>query len=119
MKCTYLMTLTIASVLTIASPKADASDAGETLPKAPAGWTSLFNGKNLDGWTQRNGTASYKVEGDTIVGTTAEGSPNSFLCTNKEYGDFELTFEVKDEVSPGVFKTSDSFLCVIMPVRLS
>jgi DNA polymerase-3 subunit beta len=31
----------------------------------------------------------------------------------------EVAFEVKDEVSPGVFKTSDSFLCVIMPVRLS
>jgi len=27
--------------------------------------------------------------------------------------------ELKDEVSPGVFKTLDSFICVIMPVRLS
>ena len=27
--------------------------------------------------------------------------------------------EVKDDVSPGVFKTLDSFICVIMPVRLS
>jgi DNA polymerase-3 subunit beta len=26
---------------------------------------------------------------------------------------------VKDEVSPGVFKTLESFICVIMPVRLS
>lgn len=31
----------------------------------------------------------------------------------------EVFFEVKDEVSPGVFKTLDSFVCVIMPVRLS
>ena len=31
----------------------------------------------------------------------------------------EVFFEVKDEVSPGVFKTLDSFICVIMPVRLS
>ncbi len=31
----------------------------------------------------------------------------------------EIFFEVKDEVSPGVFKTLDSFICVIMPVRLS
>jgi hypothetical protein len=30
-----------------------------------------------------------------IVGTTAEKSPNSFLCTTKDYGDFELQFEVK------------------------
>src|SRR5262249_42843713 len=39
-----------------------------------------------------------------IVGKTAEGSPNSFLCTVKEYGDFELKFEVKvdDALNSGV-----------------
>ena len=31
----------------------------------------------------------------------------------------EVFFELKDEVSPGVFKTLDNFICVIMPVRLS
>ena len=31
----------------------------------------------------------------------------------------EVFFEVKDEVSPGVFKTLETFVCVIMPVRLS
>ena len=33
------------------------------------------------------------------------GSPNSFLCTDKLYGDFELQFEVKlinDELNSGV-----------------
>jgi hypothetical protein len=71
---------------------------------AGAEWTNLFNGKNLDGWTQRNGTASYEIDGDAILGTTAEGSPNSFLCTDKDYGDFELTFEVKvdDALNSGV-----------------
>lgn len=59
------------------------------------GFVDLFNGKNLEGWTQRNGTATYRVEGNAIVGTTSEGSPNSFLCTDKLYGDFELKFEVK------------------------
>ncbi len=59
------------------------------------GFVALFNGKNLDGWSQRNGTATYRVEGDAIVGKTNEGSPNSFLCTDKLYGDFELKFEVK------------------------
>ena len=59
-----------------------------------SGWVSLFNGKNLDGWTQINGTAAYVVEDGTILGTTAEGSPNSFLCTEKTYADFELEFEV-------------------------
>jgi Domain of Unknown Function (DUF1080) len=59
------------------------------------GFIDLFNGKNLDGWSQRNGTATYRVEGDAIVGKTSEGSPNSFLCSNELYGDFELKFDVK------------------------
>lgn len=60
-----------------------------------AAWVNLFDGKTLHGWIQKNGTATYRVEDETIVGKTAEGSPNSFLCTEKEYGDFELEFEVK------------------------
>ena len=59
------------------------------------GWVSLFDGKTLKGWTQKNGTATYKVVDGTILGTTSEGSPNSFLCSNKNYGDFELEFEVR------------------------
>lgn len=60
-----------------------------------ADWVKLFDGKTLDGWIQKNGTAKYKVVDGTIQGTTNEGSPNSFLCSEKEYGDFELEFEVK------------------------
>jgi len=63
--------------------------------RAADDWVSLFDGKTLDGWTQKNGTAIYEVLGNTIMGTTNEGSPNSFLCTNKEYGDFELEFDVR------------------------
>lgn len=78
------------------------STASTTL--AEDGWTSLFDGKTLEGWTQRNGTATYKVVDGTILGTTTEGSPNSFLASNKEYGDFELEFEVKvdDALNSGV-----------------
>jgi hypothetical protein len=42
--------------------------------------------------------------GNKIKGTTKEGSPNSFLCSNKEYDNFELEFEVKvhDSLNSGV-----------------
>ncbi len=60
-----------------------------------SGWVSLFNGKDLSGWAQKNGTATYAVEDQCVVGRTAVGSPNSFMCTTQDYGDFELTFEVK------------------------
>ncbi len=56
----------------------------------------MFDGKTLDGWEVCNGKAKYWVEkGGVIAGRTAEGSPNSFLCTTNEYGDFILEFEVK------------------------
>ena len=67
-------------------------------------WVNLFNGKNLNNWIQKNGTATYRIEGDAITGKTTEGSPNSFLCTKKLYADFELEFEVKvsNELNSGV-----------------
>ncbi len=67
-------------------------------------WTSLFNGKDLNGWKQLNGNAKYRVEKGEIVGTTVANTPNSFLCTEKEYGDFvlELDLKVADEMNSGV-----------------
>jgi hypothetical protein len=57
----------------------------------------LFDGKTLNGWEVCNGQAKYRVENGEIVGTTAEGSPNSFLCTTREYGDFILEWESKND----------------------
>ncbi|MEC7696945.1 MAG: DUF1080 domain-containing protein, partial [Planctomycetota bacterium] len=53
-------------------------------------WMPLFDGTTLNGWEQKNGTAHYRIENGAIVGKTTDGSPNSFLCTTKDYGDFEL-----------------------------
>ncbi len=61
-------------------------------PQEP--WQDLFNGKNLRGWVQLNGSARYKVEQGELVGTTVLKSPNSFLCTTGEYSDFILEYEV-------------------------
>jgi hypothetical protein len=58
----------------------------------------MFDGKTLKGWEVCNGSASYRVVDGVVVGTTAEGSPNSFLCTQKEYGDFVLEYDVKTDV---------------------
>ena len=37
------------------------------------GWVALFDGKSLDGWEQKNGTATYRAEDGCIVGKTSEG----------------------------------------------
>ncbi len=46
-------------------------------------------------------------------------NPTFIMDPLKALAKDEVFFEVKDEVSPGVFKTLDNFVCVIMPVRLS
>lgn len=72
---------------------------------AESDWKTLFDGETLNGWVQKNGTATYRVEDGTIVGRTAQASPNSFLCSEELFGDFELTFDVKllnNELNSGV-----------------
>ncbi|SFG90818.1 3-keto-disaccharide hydrolase [Pedobacter insulae] len=59
----------------------------------------LFDGKTLNGWKAVAGKASYSVENGSIVGTMKSGTPNSFLITEKEYGNFILELDVKLEGS--------------------
>ncbi|MDF1826059.1 MAG: DUF1080 domain-containing protein [Verrucomicrobiales bacterium] len=61
----------------------------------PGHWIELFNGENLDGWVQRGGEATYEVIDEAIVGTTVPNTPNSFLCTEKDYSNFILEIEYK------------------------
>jgi|TARA_B110000240_G_scaffold198389_1_gene259138 hypothetical protein len=58
-------------------------------------WTNLFNGKNLDGWETRQGSAAYKVEGNQIIGISKFGTESTYLCSKKVYGDFILEVDVK------------------------
>lgn len=55
----------------------------------------LFDGQTIAGWAVKGGTATYRVEDGAIVGRTAEGSKNTFLCTTRDYADFEFECEVK------------------------
>jgi hypothetical protein len=64
------------------------------------GLKPLFDGKSLDGWKQHGGKAKYSVEDGAVVGRSVPNTSNSFLCTEKEYGDFILELEFK--VDPGL-----------------
>jgi hypothetical protein len=66
-----------------------------TMINAQNGWTPLFDGKTLNGWKRLAGMADYKAEDGAIVGTTVANSGNTFLVTEKEYGDFILEMDVK------------------------
>lgn len=56
---------------------------------------SFFDGKTLEGWEGLI-DPHWKVENGAIVGSAPKGLKfNTFLCSKKKYGDFELSFKVK------------------------
>jgi hypothetical protein len=101
----------VALLAAVATPVARAED-----NKPPAGFTALFNGKNLDGWQghidmkervtkkdqlgellpQRTRTAKehWTVKDGVIV---CDGKGGVSLQTDKDYGDFELMVDWKIE----------------------
>jgi hypothetical protein len=56
---------------------------------------SLFDGKTLAGW--EGNTDVFRVQDGAIVGGSLDKkvARNEFLCTTREYGDFELTAKFK------------------------
>jgi len=86
MKIITLATMFLACIMLQSyAPAADKDD----------GFKPLFDGKTLEGWIQRGGKAKYEVKDGVIVGTAVAGTPNSFLCTDKNYADFILEYEFK------------------------
>lgn len=69
-----------------------------TTMQSDDGWTPLFDGKTLDGWSPRGGGV-WKVDDGSILGLTGTGQ-YGWLCTTKNYGDFILEVETKIE-GPG------------------
>lgn len=65
---------------------------------------SLFNGKNLEGWTI-HGTELWYVEDGLLVCESGPDKAYGYLSTDKYYDDFELTLEFKQEANgnSGVF----------------
>jgi hypothetical protein len=96
MRRTVLAFALLALLAALPLARADESNPGTFRP--------LFNGKDLTGWVQHGGKAQYSIDGDTIVGTAVPNTPNSFLCTDRDYGDFilELEFKVDPLLNSGV-----------------
>lgn len=63
-----------------------------------AGFKPLFNGVDFKGWRIEGGAAEFAVENGEIVGRGVLNEPgNTFLCTEREYGNFILKLEFKLE----------------------
>jgi hypothetical protein len=69
-----------------------------------AGWKSLFNGKNLKGWTV-HGTEKWYVEDGLLICESGPDEAYGYLSTNKFYDDFELELQFLQEAdgNSGVF----------------
>jgi 3-keto-disaccharide hydrolase len=76
------------------------SYSGRAFAQAGAGWTTLFDGKNLDSWNTV-GDANWRIEDGSVVADKGDG----FLVSKNSYGDFELRVEfwIDDVANSGVF----------------
>jgi hypothetical protein len=87
----YLLVLLVSSVLFGQSQKAK----------------SIFNGKDLTGW-KIHGTERWYVENSELICESGPDKQYGYLSTDKNYKDFELTLEFKQEANgnSGVFYRS-------------
>jgi hypothetical protein len=71
---------------------------------AQDGFVSLFNGKDLTGWSVKGGDAKYHVENGNIVGVVNDARRNTFLCNEKEYENFifKAEFKYDQNVNSGI-----------------
>src|SRR6056300_301971 len=74
------------------------------IPMLAQAQTSLFNGKNLDGWTIQ-GTEKWYVENGLLVCESGPDEEYGYLTTNAFYDDFILELDFKQEAdgNSGVF----------------
>jgi hypothetical protein len=84
---------------------------GAAAPAQSISWLPLFDGKTLNGWTQKGGQAKFRVEEGQIIGSTVPNTPNSFLCTTRQFTNFilDLDFKVDDGLNSGVQIRSHCF----------
>jgi serine/threonine protein kinase len=54
--------------------------------------TSLFNGRDLTGWTPR-GAFGWRVENGVLIGEVTEQQPRGWLMSDKSFDNFELDFQ--------------------------
>ena len=74
------------------------------VPVSEPKWTTLFNGQNLDGWRIRDGDSTVLVDDGMIVAVSQDPVRESYLVTEKTYGDFilELDMKVIGKMSSGI-----------------
>lgn len=95
-----------------------------SLPVIAQNKASLFNGKDLTGWTI-HGTEKWYVQNGELICESGPDKQYGYLSTNQNYKNFELTLEFKQEANgnSGVFFRSSiegvkitGWQCEVAPV---
>jgi hypothetical protein len=81
---------------------------------SPAPWVSLFNGKDLSGWTIKGDPAGkvWVKDGEIICNQTTNTTEHTYACTAAKYGDYILETDVKID---GAFSSGIILRCVDVP----
>ena len=103
-----LMLLSVLLVISCSdgSTSSSSKDEGvsDTQNSSDSGWISLFNGKDLTGWTI-HGTEKWYVENGELVCESGPEKKYGYLSTNKNYDNFilDLKFKLEANGNSGVF----------------
>ena len=79
---------------------------GSSHAATPGPWITLFNGKDLTGWTVPTPNLHWRVENGVLISESDEKLTGSMLWTErKNFGDFILELDVRWKGDPdsGVF----------------
>ncbi|MCI0681297.1 MAG: DUF1080 domain-containing protein [Gemmataceae bacterium] len=100
-------------------PALAASPRETTAGAKDAGWTKIFNGKDLDGWhtsaktghsrtTKNKSAGRWVVEDGAIVGSQDVPGNGGIVITDKKYKNFEVKLEMNNDFGPdsGLFLRS-------------
>jgi len=71
------------------------------------GWVSLFDGKDMNSFNQI-GDSNWRVEDGAIIGSQDMPGNGGLIITDKQYGDFEVVLEMRNDFGPdsGLFLRS-------------
>jgi len=91
--CAFLVLDAFSS--SFAGKVAQAADPKVAEAADPAGFQPLFDGKTFKGW--EGNLAVFQIRDGAVVGGSVKQQVvrNEFLCTTREYGNFELRLKVK------------------------
>ena len=105
MKTPLILCLSLAASAIIAQDAKTKATDKSLVASAKEEWTTLFNGKDLAGWTDAGGGATkWAVEDGTMTGQKGSGD----IWTKARYGNFVLEVEFKTTGNSGVFFRTDN-----------